>query len=139
VLFPFLLENLLDFLVFPSSSLSHKPSSYVLGSLLLNSVSTFIAVTVSGAIDFWIVKNLTGRMLIKLRWWTETDEEGHEQWIYECSEKEETLNPTDKQIFWWSQSIYTLFWGVLLIVNAISISFFWVENVLCLVLLNFVA
>jgi len=27
-----------------------------------------------GAIDFWITKNVTGRLLVGLRWWEEIDE-----------------------------------------------------------------
>lgn len=27
-----------------------------------------------GAVDFWITKNVTGRLLVGLRWWEEIDE-----------------------------------------------------------------
>jgi len=34
-------------------------------------------VTVVGAaLDFWIVKNLAGRLLVGLRWWIDFDENG---------------------------------------------------------------
>lgn len=31
-------------------------------------------IIVIGAIDFWITKNVTGRLLVGLRWWEEIDE-----------------------------------------------------------------
>jgi hypothetical protein len=39
-------------------------------------VATFILVTVLGAVDFWVVKNVTGRLLVGLRWWSDFDERG---------------------------------------------------------------
>lgn len=39
-------------------------------------VNTFIIVTVLSGIDFWIVKNVTGRLLVGLRWWSDFTEDG---------------------------------------------------------------
>jgi hypothetical protein len=33
--------------------------------------------------DFWTVKNVTGRLLVGLRWWNEVMEDGTSKWIYE--------------------------------------------------------
>ena len=33
-------------------------------------------VVVAAAVDFWIVKNLAGRLLVGLRWWIDFDEQG---------------------------------------------------------------
>jgi len=35
------------------------------------------------SIDFWVVKNIVGRKLIKMRWWFLIDSEGNERWYYE--------------------------------------------------------
>ena len=43
---------------------------------ILPSVITFILVTVLGALDFWTIKNISGRLLVGLRWWSEVDEKG---------------------------------------------------------------
>jgi hypothetical protein len=51
-------------------------------SLFSPEVITFIAVTVFTAFDFWIVKNVTGRLLVGLRWWSDTDEKGNEVWKF---------------------------------------------------------
>jgi hypothetical protein len=39
-------------------------------------VITFIFVMILNALDFWTVKNITGRLLVGLRWWSDYDEKG---------------------------------------------------------------
>ena len=34
--------------------------------------------------DFWVVKNISGWKLLGLRYWVETDEQGNDQWYFEC-------------------------------------------------------
>ena len=50
----------------------------------------FISVMLLGAIDFWVVKNVTGRFKIKnnrklvgLRWWQDFDDDGKEHYFFE--------------------------------------------------------
>ena len=33
--------------------------------------------------DFWTVKNVTGRLLVGLRWWNHVDEDGKSHWVFE--------------------------------------------------------
>lgn len=35
--------------------------------------------------DFWAVKNITGRLLVGLRWWNFVDNEGNNHWRYESA------------------------------------------------------
>lgn len=35
------------------------------------------------ALDFWTVKNVTGRLLVGLRWWNDFDQNGREVWRFE--------------------------------------------------------
>ena len=53
----------------------------------LSNVQQFILVTVLGAIDFWIIKNITGRLLVGLRWWSDFDDEGKEIWRFESYDR----------------------------------------------------
>ena len=39
-------------------------------------ITTFILVTLLLSADFWAVKNICGRLLAGLRWWSIVDEEG---------------------------------------------------------------
>ncbi|XP_046709179.1 Golgi apparatus membrane protein TVP23 homolog B [Silurus meridionalis] len=49
--------------------------------------SSFIACMVSIILllscDFWTVKNITGRLLVGLRWWNQVDEDGNSHWVFE--------------------------------------------------------
>ncbi len=61
-----------------SLKLSHfscKPlrPSYFLGGLSMQDVNIFIVVVLLFAFDFWTVKNVTGRLLVGLKWWSEID------------------------------------------------------------------
>lgn len=33
--------------------------------------------------DFWTVKNVTGRLMVGLRWWNYVDDDGKSHWVYE--------------------------------------------------------
>merc|ERR1719362_920808 len=63
-------------------------------------VCTFILSTVFAALDFWTVKNVTGRVLVGLRWWNHVREDGSQEWVFESNPKEDSLNATDRNVFW---------------------------------------
>lgn len=51
-------------------------------------------------LDFWTVKNVTGRLLVGLRWWNEVSESG-EGWRFEAlGEGQRSVNAVDKWWFW---------------------------------------
>jgi len=35
--------------------------------------------------DFWVVKNVSGRRLVGLRWWSNVAEDGETKWVFEVS------------------------------------------------------
>ena len=43
----------------------------------------FVALVFLISIDFWVVKNITGRLLVGLRWWNYIDDEGKSHWVFE--------------------------------------------------------
>jgi len=50
---------------------------YLLVPLIItDSTNYLMIIVILGAIDFWIVKNLAGRLLVGLRWWIDFDENG---------------------------------------------------------------
>jgi hypothetical protein len=49
-------------------------------------VLTFVMVTILSAMDFWTVKNVSGRLLVGLRWWNDVDEAGQNHWRFESFE-----------------------------------------------------
>jgi hypothetical protein len=50
-------------------------------------VITFITVMVLSSLDFWTVKNVSGRLLVGLRWWSDYDEKGEQIWRFESFDK----------------------------------------------------
>ncbi len=48
-----------------------------------NKVLCYIFVIIFNAVDFWTVKNVTGRILVGLRWWAYIKDDGKEEWVYE--------------------------------------------------------
>lgn len=51
-------------------------------------ITSFIVILLLSCFDFWIVKNLTGRYLVGMRWWTEIKDDGKEVWLYESARPE---------------------------------------------------
>ena len=48
----------------------------VLPLISKGSFSQLVIVIILAAVDFWIVKNVAGRLLVGLRWWIDFDENG---------------------------------------------------------------
>ncbi len=61
--------------------------SYFFLPIVFPEALTYIIVLMLVSIDFWIVKNIVGRKLIKMRWWFMIDNEGNERWHYEFKSK----------------------------------------------------
>ena len=100
-----------------------------------NEIMVFISIIILGAADFWTVKNVTGRMLVNLRWWSEIDEHGHEEWVFESNDEAKTVGATDSFVFWSSLYITPLIWGFFAFMDLLSFKFFWMYVcILCLAL-----
>jgi hypothetical protein len=59
---------------------------YLFSGLLFNSITIFIFVSIFAVLDFWVVKNLSGRILAGLRWWRVIDQDGQEKWMFESKD-----------------------------------------------------
>lgn len=89
-------------------------------------VTCFILATIFAALDFWTVKNVTGRLLVGLRWWNHVRDDGTSEWIFESNPDESKVNTTDRSVFWALVYVWPLLWVLLLIGNVISFAFNWV-------------
>ena len=95
-----------------------------LGIFGISDSSIFIIVVLLNSLDFWFVKNISGRVLVGLRWWNEVKEDGSEIWVFE-SENEKKARSIDTTIFWMSIYATPLFWGIFIILEMISLRFMW--------------
>ncbi|CAH8357848.1 unnamed protein product [Eruca vesicaria subsp. sativa] len=64
---------------------------YILSALFFNSfVIIFVVTVLLAALDFWVVKNVSGRILVGLRWWNEINDLGESVWKFESLDQEVT-------------------------------------------------
>lgn len=61
--------------------------TYILGGWFSSSfITIFVFTILLLSADFWTVKNITGRLLVGLRWWNYIDDDGQSHWVYESKE-----------------------------------------------------
>lgn len=91
-----------------------------------NSIMVFIIVIVISSIDFWMTKNIAGRLLVGLRWWNDFKEDGTEIWIFESYDTvDRKPNAVDSAFFWTSQSVGCLTWAILLFFDVFGLKPYW--------------
>lgn len=87
----------------------------------------FIALTVVCilllAADFWVVKNVTGRLLVGLRWWNKVDDDST-TWIFEAAE-DKPVNAFDRNVFWFVLYGTPVVWSGLLVLGVLKFQLSW--------------
>ena len=75
--------------------------SYMFGTWISDSfVNVFIVCVLLLAFDFWTVKNVSGRLMVGLRWWSEVLDDGSTQWRFESQEDAVDSTMLDVGVFW---------------------------------------
>ncbi|CAB1313019.1 unnamed protein product, partial [Coregonus sp. 'balchen'] len=83
---------------------------YLLCELLSSSfIACMVTIIIFLSADFWTVKNITGRLMVGLRWWNQVDNNGKSHWV--C------LSP--ERIFWLGLVMCPVIWV------------FWLGLVMC--------
>jgi protein FAM18B1 len=94
----------------------------------------FVEIILLISIDFWVVKNITGRLLAGLRWWNYIDDEGNSHWVFENRHIKENQNDhlkfIDDQdgnagVFWIALILTPIVWFLLLLVSLFRLNFHW--------------
>ncbi|CAG9464327.1 unnamed protein product [Pedinophyceae sp. YPF-701] len=74
-------------------------------------VTDFVVCVVLLSLDFWVVKNVSGRLLVGLRWWNEVSQDGASSWRFESLELgERQINKKDSAVFWTTLYLTPLAW-----------------------------
>lgn len=93
--------------------------------------ANFITVTVICilllAADFWVVKNITGRLLVGLRWWNQVEGDST-KWIFE-SAQDRSINKFDNSIFWSVLYATPVVWFCLFIIGLLKLQLGWLLTV----------
>ncbi|XP_014668066.1 PREDICTED: Golgi apparatus membrane protein TVP23 homolog A-like [Priapulus caudatus] len=90
-------------------------------------VLSFVVIVVLLALDFWTVKNVSGRLLAGLRWWNYVDDDGKSHWVYEASKNKSTSKYTlaESRLFWLSLVIFPIIWCVFFFSTLVGLKFQW--------------
>ncbi|KAJ4850638.1 hypothetical protein Tsubulata_023972 [Turnera subulata] len=89
---------------------------YILSALFFDSfVIIFVVTVLLAALDFWVVKNVSGRILVGLRWWNEINDLGESVWKFESLDQESLarMNKKDSWLFWWTLYLTAVLWVIL--------------------------
>ena len=93
---------------------------YLCASILTSSfIACFITVMILLSADFWIVKNLSGRLLAGLRWWSVVTEDGELVWQYESwtLEQRQLAQRGETTYFWVTMIGSQILWTFLATVS----------------------
>uniref|UniRef100_A0A3P9LF33 Golgi apparatus membrane protein TVP23 homolog n=1 Tax=Oryzias latipes TaxID=8090 RepID=A0A3P9LF33_ORYLA len=78
-----------------------------------NCESCFFTIIGLLSLDFWYVKNVSGRLLVGLHWWNQIDEDGNSFWVFEAKKRSpNTGTQTEARIFWLGFIICPLIWTI---------------------------
>merc|ERR1711953_1190845 len=94
---------------------------YLFGTLFSGSfMGIFVSVILLLSLDFWTVKNVSGRIMVGLRWWNYINESGDSEWHFESRDGTSTLDSlasnfggkADARLFWLGLVIAPAMWIV---------------------------
>ncbi|XP_072813564.1 Golgi apparatus membrane protein TVP23 homolog B-like isoform X1 [Vicugna pacos] len=81
--------------------------------------------------DFWAVKNVTGRLMVGLRWWNHIDEDGKSHWVFESrkasSQESKTVSEAESRIFWLGLIACPVLWVVFAFSALFSFRVKWLQ------------
>ncbi|XP_078450185.1 Golgi apparatus membrane protein TVP23 homolog B-like isoform X1 [Lampetra planeri] len=109
---------------------------WFIGSFIAN----FVIIILFLSFDFWTVKNVTGRLMVGLRWWNQIDEDGKGHWVFEArkASSRNKLNSTEAEarIFWLGLIITPLIWSIFFFSTLFSLKLRWMALVILGVVLQ---
>ncbi|KJE98116.1 hypothetical protein CAOG_08133 [Capsaspora owczarzaki ATCC 30864] len=89
-----------------------------------NFVTNFIVIVMLLSLDFWTVKNVSGRILVGLRWWNEVKPDGQTMWRFESRKDTSGIDANESRLFWITLYLYTAVWLLFSILN-LALKFQW--------------
>lgn len=99
---------------------------YIFGAWFsVDYVTTFVLCVLLLAFDFWTVKNITGRLLVGLRWWARTRDDGSNEWHFESAPAGRATSALDQRIFWWTLYATPVVWFMLASLALIRFNIDW--------------
>ncbi|XP_065160471.1 uncharacterized Golgi apparatus membrane protein-like protein CG5021 isoform X2 [Atheta coriaria] len=103
-------------------------ATYLLCGFFSNSfIASFVFIVLLLSMDFWTVKNVTGRLMVGLRWWNYVDDNGQSHWVFESrkGQSQNRVNDKEATIFWLALVATPVIWGILFVAALFSFSLKW--------------
>lgn len=97
-------------------------------------IANFVTIVLLLSMDFWTVKNITGRLMVGLRWWNYVDDDGQSHWIFES--RKNKINDREATLFWLALILAPVVWGLLFLVCLFSFNLKWMLLVMIALILN---
>ncbi|OXB55090.1 hypothetical protein ASZ78_012027 [Callipepla squamata] len=93
-------------------------------------VDCFVTILLLLSLDFWSVKNVTGRLLVGLHWWNQIDEDGKSHWVFEAKKVPTIAASTEAEarIFWLGLIICPVIWTVFFFSTLFSLNMKWLVS-----------
>ncbi|KAI4900553.1 hypothetical protein NFI96_026744 [Prochilodus magdalenae] len=112
---------------------------YLLCGLISSSfIACMVTIILLLSCDFWAVKNVTGRLLVGLRWWNQVDENGKSHWVFESRKEnsKKVVLSSESQIFWLGLIVCPILWVFFVFSTLFSFNIKWLAVVIMGVVLQ---
>ncbi|KAJ8377679.1 hypothetical protein AAFF_G00255240 [Aldrovandia affinis] len=106
---------------------------YLLCEILSSSfIACMVTIILLLSSDFWTVKNVTGRLMVGLRWWNQIDDDGRSQWMFESRKGLGKNVPSDSEsrIFWLGLVVCPIIWVIFAFSALFSFRIKWLAVVI---------
>ncbi|KAJ7316129.1 hypothetical protein JRQ81_002291 [Phrynocephalus forsythii] len=89
---------------------------YLLSELFGSYIPSMVTIILLLSCDFWAVKNVTGRLMVGLRWWNQVDDDGKSHWVFEArkasAQGKKATSEAESRIFWLGLITFPLLWVI---------------------------
>ncbi|XP_054454746.1 Golgi apparatus membrane protein TVP23 homolog B [Anoplopoma fimbria] len=110
---------------------------YLLCGLFSSSfIACMVTIILLLSCDFWTVKNITGRLMVGLRWWNQVDDDGRSHWVFESRKGKKQASDSESRIFWIGLIVCPVLWVVFAFSTLFSFKIKWVPVVIMGVVLQ---
>lgn len=98
-------------------------------------ITSFVFVVLLLSADFWMVKNISGRLLVGLRWWNYVDDDGVSHWVFEARKNNPNLpvqvsHAQESRIFWSALVLCPALWIIFFIIALFGLKLKWLVSCL---------
>lgn len=103
-----------------------------------NFITSFVITIIILSLDFWTVKNISGRLMVGLRWWNYVADDGKSTWVFESKKNlsQNGIHPKESYIFWMSLFLCQIFWLLMFIFAFFTFRISWLLLVCIAISLN---